>query len=141
MFELCRERLSSSLSQRCHAVRRQRWQVRLIITFALGSERSSVDNRDDPRYLNVPDMLEKKIRDLTTRILELEQALSSSHAQHSQATHPLLKNEQLGIVATEEDDDMADDSFDMPEECVFKHSNSPKWIMVRTQPISRQVLY
>ncbi len=79
-------------------------------------------------------MLERKIRDLTTRILELEQALSSSHAQHSQATHPLLKNEHLGIIAAEEDEDVIDEPLDMPEQDVFKDLNSPNWIVASRRP-------
>jgi len=83
-------------------------------------------------------MLERKIRDLTTRIVELEQALSSSHAQHSQNTHPLLKSEQLGIIAADEDEDIIDDPLDMPED--FKDLNSPKWIVASRHTMSRQVL-
>ena len=91
-----------------------------------------------PRYLNVPDMLEKKIRDLTTRILELEQALSSSHAQHTQTPHPLLKHEHLAMMAIEEDEDIVDEPLDMREDYVFKDKdlNSPKWIMASRRPIS-----
>lgn len=74
-------------------------------------------------------MLERKIRDLTTRIVELEQALYSSHAQHSQTTHPLLKSELSGMIATGEDEDIIDEPLDMPEGEVFKDSNSPKWIL------------
>jgi len=85
-------------------------------------------------------MLERKIRDLTTRILELEQALSSSHAQHSPSTHPLLKNEHLGMITAEDDEDIIDEPLDMPEEYVFTDLNSPKWILASRQPIARQVL-
>ena len=74
-------------------------------------------------------MLERKIRDLTTRILELEQALISSHAQHSQTAHPLLKSEHSGIIPTEEDEDIIDEPLDMPEGYGFKDVNSPKWIV------------
>jgi len=91
---------------------------------------SFIDNLDRrTRYLNVPDMLERKIRDLTTRIVELEQALSSSHAQHTQTMHPLLKNEHLGIITAEEDEDVIDEPLDMPEQDVFKDLNSPKWMV------------
>jgi hypothetical protein len=80
-------------------------------------------------------MLERKIRDLTTRILELEQALSSTHAQYSQTTHPLLKNDHLGIITAEEEEDTIDDPLDMPEQYVFKDLNSPKWIVASGQSI------
>ena len=83
-------------------------------------------------------MLERKIRDLTTRIVELEQALSSSHSQHSQHTHPLLKSEHLGMIAAEEDEDIIDDPLDMPED--FKDLNSPKWIVASGHTMFRQVL-
>jgi hypothetical protein len=85
-------------------------------------------------------MLERKIRDLTTRILELEHALTSSHAQHSQSTHPLLKNEHLGIITAEEDEDVTDEPLGMPEQDVFKDLNSPKWMVASGQPIARKVL-
>jgi hypothetical protein len=80
-------------------------------------------------------MLERKIRDLTTRMVELEQALSSSHAQHSQTTHPLLKNEHPGIIAAEEDEDIIDEPLGMPEDIVFNDLNSPKWIVASRLPI------
>ena len=83
-------------------------------------------------------MLERKIRDLTTRILELEQALSSTHAQHSQTTHPLLKSEHLAIITAEEDEDVIDEPLDMPEQDVFKDLNSPNWIVASGRPIVRK---
>ena len=85
-------------------------------------------------------MLERKIRDLTTRIVELEQALTSSHAQHSQTTHPLLKNEHLGAITAEEEEDVIDEPLDMPEQDVFKDLNSPNWIVASTPLIARKVL-
>lgn len=85
-------------------------------------------------------MLERKIRDLTTRVLELEQALSSSHAQHTQTTHPLLKNEHLGTITAEEEEDVIDEPLDIPEQDVFKDVNSPNWIVASTRPIARKVL-
>ena len=85
-------------------------------------------------------MLERKIRDLTTRILELEQALSSSHAQHSQTTHPLLKNEHFGIITAEEEEEVIDEPLDMPEQDALRDSNSPNWIVASRRPIARKVL-
>ena len=79
-------------------------------------------------------MLERKIRDLTSRAVELEQALSSSHAQHSQSMHPLLKSDHLGMIAAEEEEDPIDEPLDMPEEYVLKDLNSPKWIVASRQP-------